>query len=54
MGHGWDTGGRGVGGGPGGTDKTPAEQDEVQAEAPLLPPPCTRPLLGGSLRPRQS
>jgi hypothetical protein len=29
MGHGWDTGGRGVGGGAGGTDKTPAEQDEV-------------------------
>jgi len=31
MGHGWDTGGKGVGGGAGGTDKTPAEQDEVSA-----------------------
>ncbi len=29
MGHGWDTGGKGVGGGAGGTDMTPAEQDEV-------------------------
>jgi len=28
MGYGWDTGGKGVGGGAGGTDKTPAEQDE--------------------------
>jgi len=35
MGHGWDTGGKGVGGGAGGTDKTPAEEDEVSL-------PCTR------------
>jgi hypothetical protein len=36
MGHGWDSGGKGVGGGAGGTDKTPAEQDEVNKNALVL------------------